>query len=429
MVSISQNDVGRQITVNLETQAREPYDTEGVTSAHIAGTKPSGLGFTVDGTIDGAAFTFTVTAEMSDESGLIPCEVVLFNGTDRVGSANPVLNVEPNPHPDDVTDDTAAHLVDTITALVTSANEAKDAAETAEANAETAATRAETAADSVRELSATANTLPAGSSATASYNASTGVLSLGIPQGQAGATGPQGEKGDKGDTGATGPQGPAGQQGVGIPTGGTQGQVLAKASAADYDTEWVDQSGGGGGGGVTVDSAMSSTSTNPVQNKVIYSALQGKANTSSLAAVATSGAYSDLTGRPSLATVATSGRYSDLTGKPTLAAVATSGRYSDLSGTPTLATVATSGRYADLSGKPTIPTKTSDLTNDSGFLTSAVTSFNGQTGAVTYTAPVSSVNGQTGAVTISVPTKTSDLTNDSGYITLADLPVYNGGVS
>ena len=35
-----------------------------------------------------------------------------------------------------------------------------------------------------------------------------------------------------------------------------------------------------------------------------------------------------------------------------------------------LSTVATSGSYNDLSNKPTIPTKTSDLTNDSGFLTS-----------------------------------------------------------
>lgn len=34
-----------------------------------------------------------------------------------------------------------------------------------------------------------------------------------------------------------------------------------------------------------------------------------------------------------------------------------------------LATVATSGSYNDLTNKPTIPTKTSDLTNDSGFLT------------------------------------------------------------
>ena len=39
-----------------------------------------------------------------------------------------------------------------------------------------------------------------------------------------------------------------------------------------------------------------------------------------------------------------------------LATVATTGAYSDLTGTPTLATVATTGAYSDLSGTPTIPT-------------------------------------------------------------------------
>ena len=34
-----------------------------------------------------------------------------------------------------------------------------------------------------------------------------------------------------------------------MPTGGTTGQVLVKASAADFDTQWVTPSGGGGGGG------------------------------------------------------------------------------------------------------------------------------------------------------------------------------------
>lgn len=42
-----------------------------------------------------------------------------------------------------------------------------------------------------------------------------------------------------------------------------------------------------------------------------------------------------------------------------LSAVATSGAYSDLTGTPNFATVATSGSYADLSNKPSIPTNTS----------------------------------------------------------------------
>lgn len=35
-----------------------------------------------------------------------------------------------------------------------------------------------------------------------------------------------------------------GAPGVGVPTGGTAGQVLAKASGTDYDTEWVNQSAG-----------------------------------------------------------------------------------------------------------------------------------------------------------------------------------------
>lgn len=82
------------------------------------------------------------------------------------------------------------------------------------------------------------------------------------------------------------------------------------------------------------------------------------ANKPALVAVATSGAYSDLTGKPSLTAVATSGAYGDLTGKPSLAAVATSGAYSDLTGKPTLATVATSGSYNDLSNKPAIPSTT-----------------------------------------------------------------------
>ena len=75
-------------------------------------------------------------------------------------------------------------------------------------------------------------------------------------------------------------------------------------------------------------------------------------NAPSLATVATSGLYGDLSGTPSLATVATSGLYSDLSGTPSLATVATSGLYSDLSGTPSLTTVATSGSYSDLSGTP-----------------------------------------------------------------------------
>lgn len=38
-----------------------------------------------------------------------------------------------------------------------------------------------------------------------------------------------------------------GTNGVGVPAGGTMGQVLKKKSNTDYDTEWVNESGGSGG--------------------------------------------------------------------------------------------------------------------------------------------------------------------------------------
>ena len=81
------------------------------------------------------------------------------------------------------------------------------------------------------------------------------------------------------------------------------------------------------------------------------------------------------------------------------------------------------GDYNGLTNKPTIPTKTSELSNDSGFITEA-------------NIPVKSVNGKTGDVTLDaksvgalpdttvVPSKTSELDNDSGFITDAALTGY-----
>jgi hypothetical protein len=66
------------------------------------------------------------------------------------------------------------------------------------------------------------------------------------PKGDTGATGPQGEQGiqgpqgPQGETGPQGEQGPQGVPGEGVPAGGTTGQMLVKATDADYDAEWVD---------------------------------------------------------------------------------------------------------------------------------------------------------------------------------------------
>lgn len=113
----------------------------------------------------------------------------------------------------------------------------------------------------------------------------------------------------------------------------------------------------------------------------------------------------DIPYKSDLSTVATTGDYDDLTNKPDLsvyaetadlATVATTGAYSDLSGIPTLATVATTGDYDDLTNKPTIPTVDYPVTDVTVNGTSVVSSK---------------------IASITVPTKVSDLTNDSGFIT------------
>ena len=118
-----------------------------------------------------------------------------------------------------------------------------------------------------------------------------------------------------------------------------------------------------------------------------------------LATVATSGSYNDLSNKPTIPTVNnatltiqkngttvktfTANASSNVTANitvPTKTSDITNDSWyitksvSDLTNyTPTtwLATVATSGSYSDLSNKPTIPTKTSQLTNDSSFVSSS----------------------------------------------------------
>ena len=67
--------------------------------------------------------------------------------------------------------------------------------------------------------------------------------------GDQGPAGAQGAKGDKGDQGEPGPagvdgvdglDGAQGDPGIGIPTGGTGGQILAKIDDTNYNTEWID---------------------------------------------------------------------------------------------------------------------------------------------------------------------------------------------
>ena len=70
------------------------------------------------------------------------------------------------------------------------------------------------------------------------------------PVGPAGTSGQNGEQGIQGIQGEQGIQGIQGEPGVGVPEGGLTGQVLGKATSADYDFAWVDGGIGGGGGSI-----------------------------------------------------------------------------------------------------------------------------------------------------------------------------------
>ena len=203
-----------------------------------------------------------------------------------------------------------------------------------------------------------------------------------------------------------------------------------------------------------VDSALSSTSTNALQNKAINTELSKKANTSHTHTV------SDVTDFPTLATVATSGSYNDLSNKPTTmtptshthgnitndgkigsnankplitttGGTVTTGSFgtsantfcegndsrlsdartptshthtkSEITDFPSFATVATSGSYNDLSNKPTIPTVNN----------ATLTIQKNGTTVKTFTANASS----NVTANITVPTKVSELDNDSNYLT------------
>lgn len=121
------------------------------------------------------------------------------------------------------------------------------------------------------------------------------LASLKGPKGDKGDAGPQGAAGAQGPQGATGPQGAQGVQGLQGPAGnaatitignvttsapGTSASVTNRGTSSAAVFDFVLPKGkDGADGGVTVDTELSSTSTNPVQNKVIYSALEDKMNT------------------------------------------------------------------------------------------------------------------------------------------------------
>lgn len=142
---------------------------------------------------------------------------------------------------------------------------------------------------------------------------------------------------------------------------------------------------------VTIDTELSTTSTNPVQNKTITAALSNLdidiATNDEIDNALNVAGSGDLPTTGGIVPIAMGG-----TGATTTAGARTN---LGVSATADFANVAFSGAYDDLTGKPAIPSRTSDLANNSGYITNSALS--GYVKSVNGAAPDSSGN-----VTISV---------------------------
>lgn len=156
----SQDDIGREFAINL--QSRDSIVIPSGATVKLQATKPSGLGFSITGTLSEGVALFTSTLDMTDEYGKFPAEVnITYDGL-VLGTANFNICVERNPHPDGTTDGRSEEVIPQITALVE---------------------RAEAAADSIHELTVSAITLNPGVSASAVYDEETNEIEFGIPRG------------------------------------------------------------------------------------------------------------------------------------------------------------------------------------------------------------------------------------------------------
>lgn len=193
---ISQNDVGRTLKAHLISDDGEITIPTSATVT-MAGIKPSGLGYTVTGTINGSDVTFETDATMTDEAGQIESEIRIVDGETLIGTTNVVLNVEPNPHPDDVTDGQREPLVNEITALLNQI--------TAQAD------RTEEYSSKVLNMTVTAH-----ESQEPTVTKTEGEvvnLDFGLPRGEKGERGERGEQGEAGKDGKDGLDGKDGKDG------------------------------------------------------------------------------------------------------------------------------------------------------------------------------------------------------------------------
>ena len=438
LVPCSQYDKSYRVIQFNVYNGRELYSIPSTCTVIIRGTKKDLTGFEYNCEFSGSQVIFPLEPQITVLSGKVPAELRIVNGEELIGSANFLFMVEPSP----LTDDTI--ISETDLPLLEAALEASAQAESYKNLAEQSAAEANESASEASDSAtiATAKSEESNTYALKSEGYAVGEQN-GVPVGSdsiyyennakyysehgGGGTHNYNDLLDKPSINNVTLEGNKTLEELGVPL---------KTSELTNDSGFISSIPSG----YITESELS----DELDNYATLTQLNTKADASSLSAVALSGSYNDLTNKPTIPS-----KTSQLTNDSNFVSDAnyvhtdnnfTTTEKNKLSGIASGAEVNVQSDWnvtntssdAFIKNKPSIPTKTSELTNDSGFLTSVpVTSVNNKTGAVnlsasdvgalpTSTTYVLSVNGQSGAVTgiqttSNLVTSVSSSSTDSQY--------------
>lgn len=117
-IHLSQGDLGRTLIFKL-FEGSASYSPPAGATVKIVGTKPSGVGYSVNGTFSGNTVTIVTTSAMTDEHGAVESELIVTNQseTEIFKSANFLLMIEKDPHPAGTVDGESSVVVPTLLQL------------------------------------------------------------------------------------------------------------------------------------------------------------------------------------------------------------------------------------------------------------------------------------------------------------------------
>ena len=186
IVHVSQYDVGSRTLKFVLHNNGISFSAPSGSTVSCDGTKSDKKGFSYQGTISGNTATIELEKQMTAKEGPVDCQLTIKNGDQVLGTSNFVLQVERGSLNDDtdLSDTDLPIFEQDLESAVQAAQDAKTAAETAQGKAEdaqSAAEAAKTAAESAKTSAESSASQAISSASSAAQSASTAQQYSGNP--------------------------------------------------------------------------------------------------------------------------------------------------------------------------------------------------------------------------------------------------------